>query len=155
METLNFGRDEPGTASPCGFGGVFYGFSPAVVDPRGFHPAPWTALQLWRIFVNNVDPVVKILHIPTTQVSIYGAINNKDNIEDDLRALLFAIYFAATTSLSSTDAANMLGQRKAIALNKYKHGLEQALAKSDILDSPTIRSLQAMTIYLVNFTSSF
>ncbi|KAF5855180.1 hypothetical protein ETB97_009757 [Aspergillus alliaceus] len=28
------------------------------------YPSKWQALQLWHTFVNNVDPVLKILHIP-------------------------------------------------------------------------------------------
>jgi hypothetical protein len=56
-------------------------------------------------------------------------------------ALLFAIYFAATISLTSTNAANLLSQPKSTAPNNYKQGLEQSLACANILDTPSMRSL--------------
>jgi hypothetical protein len=107
-------------------------------------------MQLWQAFVNNVDPLVKILHLPTAQGTIFATINNPDKVKEDLNALLFSAYFAATTSLKSTDAANLLGQPKSTTLNSYRQGHEQSLAGANILDIPSMRSLQALTIYLVS-----
>jgi hypothetical protein len=121
-----------------------------MADTQSYYPSRWQATQLWQAFVNNVDPISKILHIPTTQATFFAAINNPNEIDDDLNALLFSIYFSATTSLTSTDAAHILGQDKSIALRKYKQGLEQSLTCANILETPTMRSLQAMTIYLVS-----
>jgi hypothetical protein len=39
---------------------------------------------------------------------------------------------------------------KATALNNYRQGLEQSLVGANILDTPSMRSLQAMAIYLVS-----
>jgi hypothetical protein len=131
-------------------GSIFSGFNQSMKDTQRYHPSRWHAMQLWQAFVNNVDPLVKILHLPTAQGTIFAAINNPDKVEEDLNALLFSVYFAATTSLTSADAANLLGQPKSTALNSYKQGLEQSLAGANILDTPSIRSLQALTIYLVS-----
>ena len=120
-----------------------------MTDTRSYSPSRWHAMQLWQAFVTNVDPIAKILHIPTTQAIVYAAINSPHKIKDDLSALLFSIYFAATTSMTSTAAASLLGQDKSVTLNKYKQGLEQSLAAANILETPSISSLQAMTIYLV------
>lgn len=130
--------------------GIFSGFNQFMTDTRSYYPSRWHAMQLWQAFVTNVDPIAKILHIPTTQATVYAAINNPQNLKEDLDALLFSIYFAATTSLTSVAAASLLGQDKSIALNKYKQGLEQSLAAANILDTPSVISLQAMTIYLVS-----
>ena len=130
--------------------GIFSGFKPLTTDIRSYYPSRWHAMQLWQAFVTNVDPIAKILHIPTTQATVYAAINSPHNLKEDLDALLFSLYFAATTSLTSAAAASLLGQDKSIALNIYKQGFEQSLAAANILDTPSIRSLQAMTIYLVS-----
>ena len=138
--------------SPSGhnsISGIFSGFNQFMTDTRSYSPSRWHAMQLWQAFVTNVDPIAKILHIPTTQAIVYAAINSPQMIKEDLRALLFSIYFAATTSLTSTAAASLLGQDKSITLNKYKQGLEQSLAAANILETPSISSLQALTIYLV------
>ena len=130
--------------------GIFSGFNQFLTDTRDYYPSRWHAMQLWQAFVTNVDPIAKILHIPTTQATVYAAINNPHNCKEDVDALLFSIYFAAATSLTSAAAASLLGQDKSIALNKYKQGLEQSLGAANILDTPSIRSLQAMAIYLVS-----
>ncbi|KAN0091771.1 Fungal specific transcription factor domain containing protein [Hyaloscypha variabilis] len=129
-------------------GGIFHGFNLSMTDVQSCYPSKWHALQLWQTFLNNVDPIIKILHIPTAQATIYTAINNPGNAEDDLNALLFAIYFAATTSLSTADASSLLGQDRSTTLTKFKQGLEYFLAGTNIFDSPSMRSLQAMTIYI-------
>ena len=136
--------------SPSTFdaGGVLFGFHQGLTNTH-FHPTQWQALQLWQTFLNNVDLVVKVLHVPTVQEDIYAGINNH-NCADDLNALLFAIYFAATTSLSRSTAENLLGQEKGEALNSYKRGLEYSLSKCNFLNSPSMKSLQAMTIYIVS-----
>jgi hypothetical protein len=137
-------------SSSFDIGGIFSGFTQSRTDAQSYYPSRWHAMQLWQVFVTNVDPIAKILHIPTTQATVFVAINNPNNVDEDLNALLFAIYFAATTSLSSTDVANLFGQHKSKALNDYKQGLERSLAGVNILDEPTMRSLQALTIYLVS-----
>lgn len=140
-------------SSSVNIGGIFSGFNQSMEDTQTYHPSRWHAMLLWQAFVNNVDPIAKILHIPTTQTIMFAAINNPNNLEADLSALLFSIYFAATTSLTSSAAANLLGKDKSTALSHYKQGLEQSLAAANILDTPSMRSLQAMTIYLVSVFS--
>jgi hypothetical protein len=142
-----------GEARSSDFGGIFHGFNQSITDVQSCHPSRWQALQLWQTFLNNVDPIIKILHVPTVQVTICTAINNPGDTENDFNALLFAIYFAATTSLSPADAVNLFGQDRSTTLARFKQGLEHSLAGANILDSPSLRSLQAMTIYIVSIFS--
>jgi hypothetical protein len=65
-------------------------------------------------------------------------------------ALLFSIYFAAVTSLSSPEVQLVLGQDRQIALGRFKRGLEVSLQRASFLDSPTVTSIQAMSMYLVS-----
>ncbi|KAH8422326.1 Zn(II)2Cys6 transcription factor [Aspergillus melleus] len=106
----------------------------------------WQAAQLWQIYRTNVDPVVKILHLPTVEPLVYSTMN--DGGSEDLKALLYAIYFAAVTSLSGTDAANLLGRDKRSALLDFQSRIETALADSACFDLPSILSLQALAIYI-------
>ena len=131
-------------------GGILFGSGQDTSDLQVYQPSQWQALQLWQAFINNVDPMVKILHIPTAQIEIYSAINSPSRAADDLKALLFSIYFAAVTSLSSSSVANILNEPKAVVLERYKKGLELSLSKSRFLDSPGMTSLQAWTIYVVS-----
>src|SRR5450756_918017 len=99
--------NHPRKAAPSlDIGPIFSGFNQFMTERQGHHPGRFQATQLWQAFVNNVDPVAKILHIPTTQAKVFAAINNPTNIDKDLNALLFSIFFAATSSLSSDHAAH-------------------------------------------------
>jgi hypothetical protein len=140
-------RDEE--SAPSDLGGIFHDFNLSMRDDRSFYPSKWKAQQLWQTFINNVDPMAKILHIPTDQITIHTAINTPGNTAPDVDALLFSIFFAATTSLSAVDAFNMLGQDKSKSLVDFKKVLEQRLAEANIFDSPSLKSLQAMTLYIV------
>ncbi len=118
------------------------------------HPSRRCAMLLWQTYINNVDPLIKILHIPTTQRVVYAAINTPVPLNSDTNSLLLAIYFGATASLSKVNAFHLLGQEKNTALNNFKRGLEQSLAISNFLDAPTFISLQAITLYTASYSSS-
>lgn len=115
-----------------------------------FHPSKYTAVQLWRIFVDNVDPLFKILHIPTSEVTVYTVINNPGIAAAEALALCYSIYYAATVALDEReDCPQLLGEGWMSALYRYKAGLEQTFAQADLLENPTVVMLQAMAIYLV------
>ena len=132
-------------------GSPFSDFRKGETADRINQPSRSHSISLWRVYLHNVDPLARFLHIPTTEAALYKAINNPSGIEHDLSALLFSIYLAALTSLPSTDAAQLLNLPKEEALISFKRGLEQSLAAAEFLESPTMLSLQAMAIYLVSF----
>ena len=132
-------------------GSPFSDFRKGETADRINQPSRSHSISLWRVYLHNVDPLARFLHIPTTEAALYKAINNPSGIEHDLSALLFSIYLAALTSIPSTDAAQLLNLPKEEALISFKRGLEQSLAAAEFLESPTMLSLQAMAIYLVSF----
>lgn len=119
-------------------------------DFKALHPTRWQATLLWQIFLSRVDPVLKVIHVPTTTPRIFMAINRPDAVRPDVQCLLFAIFFAATTALVSDDPTN---EETREDLRRYQQGLELAMHNSSFLDSPTVTSLQAMAIYLVRTIS--
>lgn len=58
---------------------------------------------MWQVYQENVDPIVKILHIPTTTKLINQTRKNLDSLTPENEALMFAIYFAAITSMDEED----------------------------------------------------
>lgn len=119
-------------------------------DFKALYPNRWQATLLWQIFLSRVDPVLKVIHVPTTTPRIFMAINRPDAVRPDVQCLLFAIFFAATTTLVSDDPTN---EETREDLRRYQQGLELAMHNSSFLDSPTVTSLQAMAIYLVRTIS--
>lgn len=126
--------------------------APPSAECYSTRPTTWQAIQLWQAFISNVDPLTKIFHIPTVQVVVFEAINNPSKSAKDVNSLLFGIYFAATTSLQAGDVEHLLGQDKSTVLKIFKQGFEQSLEQANVLDNPTLTSLQALAIYLVSFT---
>jgi hypothetical protein len=115
-------------------------------DFKSLFPTQWQATLLWQTFLSRVDPVLKVIHVPTTTPRIFMAISRPDAVSPDVHCLLFAIFFAATTTLVSDDPIN---ENTREDLRQYQKGLEIAMHSSSFLDSPTVTSLQAMAIYLV------
>lgn len=138
--------------SPLRAEGLLVNPQHTVSDVTDLYPSRWEATQLWQVYLNNVNPLMRVLHIPTLLPKVYNAINCPGDVPADLSALLFAIYFAAATSLLSINEVDFLGGQKNEALQKYQRGLEVSLYNSSFLDSPTIISLQAMAIYGVRIS---
>ncbi|KAE8154629.1 fungal-specific transcription factor domain-containing protein [Aspergillus avenaceus] len=147
IESQNAG-DSSNSSTPLRAEGLFLNPRHTPSDVVDLYPSRWEAIQLWQIYLSNVDPVMRVLHIPSFQPKVFNAINAPDDVPPDLGALLFSIYFAAVTSLLSINDADFLGDKKHAALQKYQRGMEVSLYNSSFLDSPTIPSLQAMTIYV-------
>lgn len=97
-----------------------------------------------------MDPLVKVLHKPLAEARIVEWTEYATGgIDKSFEALLFAVYFASITSMSSEDCQSTFGQDKDVLLNRYRFAVQQGLARANFLNSRTIMTLQAFLIYLV------
>ncbi|RYO89027.1 hypothetical protein DL762_003457 [Monosporascus cannonballus] len=117
-------------------------------DIVALHPSKQTAMRLWHIFGQNVDPAVKVLHAPTAEVTVYSVIADPSRASKDSLALVFSIYFASAATLEPDEAEKLLGRDKESGLKGFKQGLEQAFAEADFLNHTNTTLLQALAIYL-------
>ncbi|KAL1864822.1 hypothetical protein VTK73DRAFT_5634 [Phialemonium thermophilum] len=154
---LGAGADESDTedssrksapVEPLGLLGITFGDSPVPTTSRPLHPPKWQALQLWQVFLNNFESISKTLHVPTAQILVFQALDNPNDASGDANCLLFAVYFAAVTSLTGDEVEKLLDYDKRTALNAFKHGLEWSLVQSNFLEQPTVTSIQALMIFL-------
>lgn len=60
---------------------------------------------MWQVYQENVDPIVKILHVPTVEILVKETRKNLDSLTPGNEALMFAIYFAAITSMDEEDVS--------------------------------------------------
>ena len=104
-----------------------------------------------NIYLVNVDPINRILHKPTLRKFITGAKDHLDTMPggSKMQALMFAMYFAAITSITPEECLASFGEQKNQLLARYRFGTEQALVQADILNSMEMVTLQALVIYLV------
>ncbi|KAM0720277.1 hypothetical protein Q7P37_004413 [Cladosporium fusiforme] len=129
--------------------GFVFGLSSQNVDMLSLHPLPHQIGTLWQAFKENVDPLVKVLHIPTFERTIQEAASNLANLPRGLEALLFSIYYGAVTSLSSEDCLAKFGETKPVLLARYRFAIEQALARANYLITEEIIVLQALVLFLM------
>lgn len=114
-----------------------------------FYPDSNLALQLWALYVKSVDPVLKILHIPTVQSAVIATILDPKSADSSMVALTFAIYFAAVTTLEHCEEPIDLPMKRSTHLKHYKSALDQLLLVTEVMNRPEITALQALAIYTV------
>ncbi|KAL1875312.1 hypothetical protein VTK73DRAFT_10149 [Phialemonium thermophilum] len=125
------------------------GYKSADVDLRPLHPLPSQIPFMWQVYLENVDPLVKILHTPSMNKLIREIRNNLDNLNPSTEALMFSIYYAAITSMDAEEVKLNFGAERHALLKQYRFALEQALAKANFLTDADLTVCQAFLIFLV------
>ncbi|KAL8711768.1 MAG: hypothetical protein Q9220_003939 [cf. Caloplaca sp. 1 TL-2023] len=131
--------------------GFIFSFNTPKVDLRSLHPTPIQIETMCSLYMVNVDPINRILHKPTLRKFIGGAKDHLDSIPggSKMQALMFAMYFAAVTSLTPEECMLRFGEQKQRLLGKFRFGTEQALIQAELLNSMEMVTLQALVIYLI------
>ena len=154
---LNQSSDEdenettPGSNSTGGVThqGWIFGFNSQNVDMLSLHPLPNQIPAYWETYKDRVDPLVKVLHIPSIQPTVLSAASHLSNLSKGFESLLFTIYYAAVTSLDPAQCQQKFGEEKPVLLARYRFGIEQALARANFLTTEEIVVLQAFVIFLI------
>lgn len=85
---------------------------------------PVTVFKLWQIFLDRVNPLIKIIHAPSVQALIVSAAADITLIPLDQQALLHSIFGLAVLALRSDELAGILGE------DKTREGVLQDMLKS-------------------------
>lgn len=129
--------------------GFLFGWSSIANSLASFHPTPSQVFILWEVFKENVDPLLRVFHRPTTKQFIFSASNSPESVSKTTEATLFSIYYAALTSLTSSQCQALLGEDRDRSLSKYRFAMEQSLARANFLNSSSIMLLQAFVLFLL------
>ena len=121
----------------------------SAADLVALHPNPLIIFRLWQIFLDNVNPLIKIVHAPTTQRRLLDASADLENISKEWEALMFAIYLAAIQSMSADDCQIIMGESKDILFRRYNSAAKSALLRANFTSSLDILLVQAFTLYLL------
>ncbi|KAH8889679.1 hypothetical protein GQ53DRAFT_188133 [Thozetella sp. PMI_491] len=113
------------------------------------HPSAIQIFQLWQVYINNVNPLLKITHIPTLQAQIISAGANTAKISRPMEVLMFAIYFIAVTSMTDSEVQSTFGEDRHVLLGKYHTATQQALVNAGFMRSTELMVLQALLLYLL------
>lgn len=104
---------------------------------------------LWATYLLNVDRVLKILHVPTTEKLIEAASLSAENTSPNVKCLLIAIQFAAVTSLTDTQCQHTMNMSREAILNILRIQIKEALDAANLVTSHSLMTLQAFVIFLV------
>lgn len=113
------------------------------------HPSAIQIIQLWQIYLNNVNPLLKLTHTPTLQERIIEATANIGKVSKSLEALMFAIYFMAVTSMTDEETQLTFGNDKGQLLQRYYTACQQALVNGGFMRHTDLTLLQAFLLYLM------
>ncbi|KAK2072460.1 hypothetical protein P8C59_006814 [Phyllachora maydis] len=113
------------------------------------HPSAIQIFQLWQIYISNVNPLLKLNHIPTLQAQIITASASTAKIARPLEALMFAIYLIAVTSMTEHEAQSTFAEDKFVMLKRFHDSCQQALVNAGFMRSSELMVLQAFILYLL------
>ena len=106
-------------------------------------------LRLWQIFLENFNPLVKLLHYRSAQQTISAAISDYTRLDASTEAFVSSISLCAVTTLSHQECLDQVGEARSTLLARYSEATQQALANAQFLKSTDIVILQSLTLYLV------
>jgi hypothetical protein len=122
------------------------------VDPKAkqtFRMPPSDVTQhLWETFVENFDPLTKIVHVPTLRPAFQRATSNTHAISRNFEALMFAIFGAAILTLKDDDCQQMFHESRRSILLKYTTATEAALSRAKFMATTSLVVLQALVIHI-------
>jgi hypothetical protein len=132
---------------------ILFGSPKANVDITTLHPEQVQIFKFWQIYLENVDPLLKVTHAPTLQARIVGAASDVANINPSLEALMFSIYSVSVLSLTEDECRASFGWPRKDLLKTYQLGCQLALLNCRVLQSSDRDCLTALYLYLVSLWS--
>jgi hypothetical protein len=114
------------------------------------HPSAIQIFQLWQVYLDNVNPLLKICHAPSLQAQIVEAGVNLAKIPKPLEALMFSMYLIAVKSMTNEEVQNTLGEPKSTILDQYYQASQQSLVNARFMRSNDLMVLQAFLLCLVS-----
>ena len=130
---------------------LLFGLRATSVDLFTLHPDPVQIFRLWQVYMDNVNPLLKVTHIPSLQARIIEAASNVTNVDPALEALMFSIYCSAVLSLSVEECQTMFASPKGDLLSRYHSGCQEALWRCGFLRTSERDCLTALYLYLVSW----
>lgn len=122
------------------------------------HPTHDQIRFLTSTFFTNVDMILKILHRPTIETALLAFADAQESARPQLaperEVLFFSIYHAAVASLPASTCLTYLGYRRDDLMRAYSSAVEHLLVRADYLNSTSLETLQALTLFVACVRSS-
>lgn len=118
------------------------------------YPEPVHVFRLWQIFLERVNPVCKVIHVPSVQPHVVEAASGTWNVPPNYKPLLFAVFNMGVFALSDPECRQTLGMPREAALKKFSAGVRATLMEVNFMSTYDLVILQALVLYLVTLPGS-
>ncbi|KAJ6134666.1 fungal-specific transcription factor domain-containing protein [Penicillium sp. IBT 18751x] len=113
------------------------------------YPDPLQRQAIWQSYLDNVAPLVTIVHRPSLE-KLWGQVNQSwDTFEEADKSLVFAVYLSAIMSMTPAQCFEKLGEQQDSAIVRCRSAVEQALTQADLINSCDFTLLQCAVLYLI------
>lgn len=129
-------------------GGMLLGDYPSL-NLCDVYPEPVHVFRLWQIFLERVNPVCKVIHVPSVQPHVVEAASGTWHVPPNYKPLLFSIFTMGVVALSEVECRQTLGMPRETALKKFSAGTRAALMEVNFMSTYDLCILQALVLYLV------
>ncbi|KAL2858196.1 hypothetical protein BJX68DRAFT_162674 [Aspergillus pseudodeflectus] len=102
----------------------------------------------WQVFLERVDPLIKVVHRPSASRILRSAIDNPTLLNEGQGALLQVIYLACISAMDEADIQANLQMSKATAVSTYRMAAEHALARAGFLTTNDWNTMQALVLFI-------
>ena len=140
-------------STPSTSTGLLLNYTRTAVCVETLHPSPAVVGALWQIFKDNVDPLVKVLHCPSTEEILRKVSSAISSTSKSEQSLVFAIYLAAVNSIDGEQCRSVLQEPKEDLIRSFRFATEQSLAQAGLLTTSSLMTLQAFVLYLTSLRS--
>ncbi|KAK5630323.1 hypothetical protein RRF57_006038 [Xylaria bambusicola] len=139
--------------SPDNDADLFLGIDDTTIDLQELQPNLVNVFRLWQIFHDRVNPLTKIIHVPTVQSIVMNAADDIKQVPLSQQALLFSIYTMAIVSLSSQEVVQILSMTREEALTRFIRGTKLALTRANFMRNYNMTILQALALYMLSLNN--
>ncbi|KAH8889019.1 hypothetical protein GQ53DRAFT_723806 [Thozetella sp. PMI_491] len=119
-------------------------------EAEPFEPRPNDVSVLWETYLERVNPMVKLIHVPSLEPYIQVARDGKsESLPGNMRTLLLAIYTLSSMAMSQEECVCHFGQPREQAIHRFTRDLRTMLIQQHFLARPDLVLLQALLMYQV------
>lgn len=114
-----------------------------------YHPTAEAAMIMWNTYTDNVEPITRILHVPSSAATIERVARAPELADARDKCLAFAIYHFAVFSMTEADCVEKLSQSRSDLMSAYHFATRQALVNASFLKTTDLAVLQAFVLFLL------
>ncbi|OAQ96455.1 hypothetical protein LLEC1_00984 [Akanthomyces lecanii] len=114
-----------------------------------WHPPMPVLRTLKDIYVDRVDPLMKIMHMPTFWASVLQVVEKGEKVSKPIEAIIFCFYFGTISILQENECEKLFRQSKKALFAKYRAIARHTLKKADLISTSSPMTLRAFCVFLM------